>query len=41
MVIYVEFFDDKIHAMQREKELKHAKGRAWVKNAVLPQYLIN
>jgi hypothetical protein len=29
-VIYAEYFDDKKHAIEREKFLKSGKGRAWI-----------
>ncbi|WP_026951714.1 GIY-YIG nuclease family protein [Algoriphagus mannitolivorans] len=38
-VIWVEFFEDKSLALQREKELKTGVGRQWIKNEVLPFYL--
>ncbi len=38
-VVYVEFFRSKNEALAREKELKTGKGRDWVRNHVLPDYL--
>ncbi|MCH6236354.1 GIY-YIG nuclease family protein [Cognataquiflexum rubidum] len=37
--IYVEFFDDKSMALQRETELKSGKGRDWIKTNILPLYI--
>jgi len=38
-VIHVEFFESKAHALLREKILKSGKGREWVKNNLLPNYI--
>jgi len=32
MVVYVEFFDAKKDALQREKELKSSRGRNFIRN---------
>ena len=34
-VVLTEFFDDKLEAMKREKELKSGKGREWIYKHVL------
>ncbi|WP_211230227.1 GIY-YIG nuclease family protein [Algoriphagus marincola] len=39
IVIHVEFFQFKKDALKRENELKSGKGRDWVKNYVLPNFL--
>ena len=38
IVIHVDFFNSKIEALKREKELKTGKGRDWVKRNVIPVY---
>jgi putative endonuclease len=38
-VIHVEFFERKTQALLREKILKSGKGREWVKNNLLPNYI--
>ncbi len=38
IVAHVEFFESKIEAMQREKELKTGTGRDWVKRTILPKF---
>ncbi|MFT5771708.1 MAG: putative endonuclease, partial [Algoriphagus sp.] len=38
-VIHVEFFERKALALLREKILKSGKGREWVKNNLLPNYI--
>ncbi|MFK5890414.1 MAG: GIY-YIG nuclease family protein [Flavobacteriaceae bacterium] len=35
LVIYVEFFNSKLQALQREKELKSSRGRHFIKNTLL------
>ena len=37
-VIHTEFFESKKFAMEREKQLKSAKGRAFIRNCILPLY---
>ncbi len=38
-VIHVEFFEIKADSLLREKILKSGKGREWVKNNLLPNYI--
>ncbi|MBA4302109.1 MAG: endonuclease [Cyclobacterium sp.] len=37
-VIHVEFFDQKMQALKREKELKSGKGRDWIKKQIIPDF---
>ncbi|MBC6368060.1 GIY-YIG nuclease family protein [Algoriphagus sp. AK58] len=38
IVAHVEFFESKMEAMLREKELKTGKGRDWVRRIILPKF---
>ncbi|SDA90516.1 putative endonuclease [Algoriphagus alkaliphilus] len=37
-VIHVEFFDQKMQALKREKDLKSGKGRDWIKKQIIPDF---
>jgi len=37
-VIYCEFFQEKHNAIQREKQLKGAKGRAWIRENIKTEF---
>ncbi len=37
-VIHVEFFDQKMQALKREKELKSGKGRDLIKKYIIPDF---
>jgi putative endonuclease len=37
-MIHVEFFDQKIQALKREKELKSGKEREWIKKYIIPDF---
>lgn len=37
-VIYTEEFDSKREALDREKQLKGAKGREWIRNEIIIEY---
>ncbi|MGY6562032.1 MAG: GIY-YIG nuclease family protein [Luteibaculaceae bacterium] len=37
--ILVDFFETHEESLQRERELKQGKGRAWIRKYVLPNYL--
>jgi putative endonuclease len=39
IVVYVEFFDTRSQAMKREKELKSSRGRNYIREKVLVQYI--
>ena len=39
IVIHVEVFDSKSQAMNRERQLKGGKGRHFIREIVLPDYL--
>ncbi len=39
-VIWVEIFDDKKGAMEREKYLKSGSGRRFIREVVLPRYML-
>jgi putative endonuclease len=41
IVILVEPFDRKKDAMIREKQLKGAKGRTWIRETIIPYYQEN
>ena len=34
-VIYVEYYDSRVDALRREKQLKTGKGRDWLRNSQL------
>jgi putative endonuclease len=34
IVIYCEYFENKVHAAKREKQLKGGKGREWIWNKI-------
>ena len=38
VVIYTEFFDDKISAMKKEKFIKSGVGRKWLKDKIELEY---
>ena len=38
IIIYCEYFEDKIHAVQKEKQLKSAKGREWIWDKINTQF---
>lgn len=40
VVIYTEFYDDKISAMKKEKFLKSGIGRKWLKDSIETDYEI-
>ncbi|MGB5236257.1 MAG: GIY-YIG nuclease family protein, partial [Flavobacteriaceae bacterium] len=39
IVIHVEVFQTRSEALKREKNLKSGKGREWIRNKILPNYL--
>jgi len=40
-VIYCEFYEEKCMAMEREKQLKGAKAREWIRIKIKTEYLIH
>ena len=40
-VIYCEYFESKSEAIKREKELKFAKSRKWIREKILIEYTGN
>jgi putative endonuclease len=38
-VVHVEFFDTKSMALEREKQLKSSRGRTYVRQDILTQYV--
>jgi len=38
IVIHVEFFETKIEALKREKQLKSSKGRSFIHQNILPKF---
>ena len=38
IVIHVEFFNSKLSAMNREKQLKSSRGRNFIRNIILPYF---
>ena len=40
-VIYCEYFESKTQASKKEKQLKFAKGREWIRNKIIFEYKRN
>ena len=38
IIAHLEFFELKLEATSREKQLKSSRGRAWIRSEVLPKY---
>ena len=38
IVIHVEFYNSKLSAIHREKQLKSSRGRNFIRNTILPYY---
>ena len=37
-ILHTEIFEVKRDALDREKQLKGAKGREWIRNGIVPKY---
>jgi putative endonuclease len=38
MVVLVEFYENRSHALKREKLLKQGQGSAWIRSKIIPLY---